>query len=75
MNCSDTQKIVNNMMSLYTDCASVQTANLYLAQTTLDLNGILINILKLYKSKSEGSEDDVDEVDITAFSNTQWCIL
>ena len=79
MNCSDTEEIVNNMMSLYNDCAAVQTANIYLAQTTLDLYGILTNILNFSNTSDVDGTEDGDgmegELDFTIYSDEQWCIL
>ena len=70
VNCSDTEKIVNNVISLYSDCAVVQTANTYLAQTTLDLYRILISI-----DSGDINEYAVDDHNVDYFSDGQWCIM
>ena len=71
-NCSDTEEIANNIILVYSDCAAVQTANIYLAQTALDLYRILTNILEFHYTGNDGIEN---EMDLTVYNDMQWCIL
>ena len=71
-NCSYTEEVVNNIISLYRECTAVQTANTYLAQTTLDLYHTLVNIDSgdINKDMEDNGDDKLDY-----YSDGQWCIM
>jgi len=69
-NCSDTEEIINNIISLYRECTAVQTANIHLAQATLDLYHTLVNTDSGDINKD--MEDNGDKLDY--YSEGQWCI-
>jgi len=72
MNCSNTEEIVSNMILIYDNCASIQTVNIHLAQTTIDLYHMLTNA---NNEMDNGLEKASDEPNITTDTDKQWCIL
>jgi len=66
MNCSDTEEVINNVISLYKDCTVVQTANKHLAQITLDFYHTLISA-----DINKGMEDD----QLDYYGDGVWCII
>ena len=65
-NCSATEVLVDHMITLYANCAALQTSNTFLAQTSLSLHHIL--------SKTKPNLNDNREVK-TPDSNKKWCIV
>ncbi|XP_065906060.1 uncharacterized protein [Dysidea avara] len=78
-NCSTTEAIVDQTISIYTNCATVQTSNLFLAQTALDLFHNLnytINELQIQTNESGTADDDDSSVTFPAANNSkEWCII
>ena len=72
MNCSYTEEIASNMISIYDNCASIQTANTHLAQTTIDLYHVLTNA---NNEMDNGLDKASDESNLTTDTDKQWCIL
>ena len=61
------------MTSIYTNCAAVQTSNLFLAQTALDLYYNLDYTIKEITSGNNSTGDD-SSVTLPTGSN-EWCII
>lgn len=79
MDCNTTEAIVNNMISMYSHCAAIQTANIYLSQTTFDLYRTLDRIYKARMNNTENQKSDELETNEMIISNQdevdEWCII
>ena len=64
--CSATELLVDHMISLYANCAAVQTSNTFLAQTAQSLFAIV--------SKAKRDPDINSQVK-TPDNNKKWCII
>ena len=76
MNCNITERIVDRKMSTYDYCTSIQTANLFLSKTALDLYHILnalhmANMTSCIDDNTKASEMSISDYDGTE----EWCIL
>ena len=75
VNCSDTEEIVTNMISMYDNCSAIQIVNTYLAQTTIDLYRILASVLEANNQMDNRELEEVNESNITTDNDKQWCII
>ena len=76
MNCNCTEQIVDQKMLVYNHCASIQTANYFLSNTTLDLYHILIDIRTDNSTNCIDYSSEANEMIISDYNKTEeWCIL
>ena len=73
VDCNSTKIIANKKISLYAEhCPSINTANFFLSQTSLDLYRILN---ATYHDSSKKNETQVS-MSVTSYEDTEkWCIL
>ena len=66
---------MNQMTSIYTNCAAVQTSNLFLAQTALDLFYNLDYTISESTVDCDNISDDSLGTLPTASDSKEWCII
>ena len=65
-NCSATEVLVNHVITLYANCAALQTSNIFLVQTSQSLHHMLSNTVPNAKGPTKMNPLD---------SNKKWCII
>ena len=81
VNCNSTEQIVNQKILIYNilsynKCASIQTANIFLSKTAVELHRILNVVYTARMNNDGGHSSEASEMIISDHDEVnEWCIL